>query len=260
VESAVASYVRAAGEFLDPSGCATGSVDELFNAARLELALTDEQERASRQALACAGVLSAADAASTGAASSAPAPFVILNPGANNPAKRWPAERFAAIGSHVARLHGWRVLVNGSPAERELVDLVARLINDATTAHAPASSPFPAPATAVSLIDCGISMGALKGVVRHARLMVTNDTGPRHIAAAFGVPTLTLFGPTDPRWTTLPPHNARSAINLVADPTLPERLVADDHPERCAIEKIGLERAIEATGSLIDLAGTPRAS
>lgn len=261
VESAVAYYLRAAGEFLDPGGGggASGLLDERFNASRLELALTDEQERASRRVLERAGVLPAADAMSP---DTAPVPVVILNPGANNPAKRWPAERFAAIGAHLARRHGWRVLVNGSPAERELVNFVVRLINNPTGASAPASSPFPASssAPAVSLIDCGISMGALKGVVRHARLMVTNDTGPRHIAAAFGVPTLTLFGPTDPRWTTLPPHNARSSINLVADPTLPESLVADDHPERCAIERISLERATDAVQGLIDSSGTPRTS
>jgi heptosyltransferase-2 len=75
--------------------------------------------------------------------------------------------------------------------------------------------------------------------------LVTNDTGPRHIAAAFGVPTVTLFGPTDPRWTTLPPGQ-HPCENIVADPTLPEHLIADDFPERCAIERIEIERVLEA--------------
>ena len=48
----------------------------------------------------------------------------------------------------------------------------------------------------------GISLGALKEVVRRSRLMVCNDTGPVrcHFAAAFGIPTVALFGPTDQRW------------------------------------------------------------
>src|SRR6185295_1023389 len=46
----------------------------------------------------------------------------------------------------------------------------------------------------------GISVGSLKEIVRRSRLMICNDTGPRHFAAAFGVPVVTLFGPTDPVW------------------------------------------------------------
>jgi len=44
----------------------------------------------------------------------------ILNPGGNNPAKRWPPERFARVADHLAERHGLRVLINGSPAEAEL--------------------------------------------------------------------------------------------------------------------------------------------
>jgi heptosyltransferase-2 len=46
----------------------------------------------------------------------------------------------------------------------------------------------------------GVSVGGLKEVVRGARVMVCNDTGPRHMAAALGVPVVTIFGPTDPAW------------------------------------------------------------
>ena len=59
-------------------------------------------------------------------------------------------------------------------------------------------------------------------------MLITNDTGPRHIAAAFGVPTVTLFGPTDPRWTTLPPGQ-HPFVHVVADPDLPPEMLADDH-------------------------------
>jgi len=79
--------------------------------------------------------------------------------------------------------------------------------------------------------------------------MVTNDTGPRHIAAAFNVPLVSLFGPTDPRWTTIPAPGGEQI--LVADPTLPESEVADDHPERCAIERITLQSVREASDRAI---------
>jgi heptosyltransferase-2 len=96
-----------------------------------------------------------------------------------------------------------------------------------------------------------VTIGSLKAVVRRAGLMVTNDTGPRHIAAAFGVPTVTLFGPTDPRWTTLPTLGGARRAEVVADPTLPEGEIADDHPDRCRIDRIGVERVQAAVEEVL---------
>ncbi len=90
----------------------------------------------------------------------------------------------------------------------------------------------------------GVTLGSLKALVRRCAVMVTNDTGPRHIAAAMGVPTVALFGPTDPRWTTLPEETPE--VCVVADPTLPEDEVADDHPERCRIDRIEVGTVIGA--------------
>jgi heptosyltransferase II len=159
--------------------------------------------------------------------------YCILNPGGNNPAKRWPAERFIALGRHIAERHGMRVMVNGSPAESDLVRVIASGVG-----------------AGVSLPDLGGGLGSLKALLAdpRCRLMVTNDTGPRHIAAAFGVPVVSLFGPTDPRWTTIPAQN--EAV-IVADPTLPADQVADDHPERCRIERIEVEKVIRAAEGLL---------
>ena len=157
-------------------------------------------------------------------------PRAILNPGGNNPAKRWPPERFAEVARHLHQAHGLSIFLNGSPGETELVDQIADL----------------AGVPCVRLPRLGISIGALKAIVRGAALMVTNDTGPRHIAAAFGVPVVSLFGPTDPRWTTIPTPEGGEWI-LVADPTLPDSEVADDHPERCRIDRISLESVREAS-------------
>ena len=98
----------------------------------------------------------------------------------------------------------------------------------------------------VALKRAGGKSGSRKEMGRGERRMVTNDTGPRHIAAAVGVPLVTLFGPTDHRWTTIPTlPNAREAI-LVADPTLPEEMVADEHPERCRVDRISVEQVVGA--------------
>lgn len=164
----------------------------------------------------------------------------VLNPGGNNPAKRWPEDRFARLGKELAERFGLRVLVNGSPAEADLCRSIAQATGGA------------------SLPDLGITLGALKPICARSSLMVTNDTGPRHIAAAVRTPMVTLFGPTDPRWTTIPvarhPDGSPTETVLVADPTLPPDQSANDHPGRCAIERIGYETVLDACVGQLDRA------
>src|SRR6185437_4057389 len=57
--------------------------------------------------------------------------------------------------------------------------------------------------SAVDLAAAGLTLGALKEIIRRCDLMITNDTGPRNIAAAFDVPVVTIFGPTHPEWTEI---------------------------------------------------------
>jgi heptosyltransferase II len=205
--SAVDYYLRAAEAVFEGG-------ELVRTAPRLELATTSAQDQAAADILKQARI-AAGDR------------YAILNPGANNPAKRWPADRFAAVAAHLVGKHGMRVLVNGGPAEHALADEV---IAGAARLGAPEEK-------LANLPKLGITIGALKALVRGAAVMLTNDTGPRHIAAARGTPVVTLFGPTDPRWTTLPAGGSPS-IEIVSDPTLPAELLADDHPERCRIEQI----------------------
>lgn len=223
---AVAYYWHAARALLRLAGKPDPGPDGPFAMprARMELAVTPEQESAAAALLDRAGLPPAA-------------PFAILNPGGNNPAKRWPPDRFAAVGRHLIERHGLNILVNGAPSEAELADSIAAQIDGGGS-------------RAVSLARLGVTLGSLKGVVRRARLMVTNDTGPRHLAAAFGVPVVSLFGPTDHRWTTIPVGPDDEAV-LVADPTLPETEVADDHPERCRVDRIATEAVLAAADRLL---------
>ncbi len=170
-------------------------------------------------------------------------PFAILNPGGNNPAKRWPADRFAALAHTLDEQHGLRIVINGSPAESALVDEIAAA----------------GPSGCIKLPELGVRIGSLKALTARARIMITNDTGPRHLAAAFGVPVVTLFGPTDHRWTTIPTRPTGPERVILADPTLPETDSANDHPERCRIERITLETVADAAADLLAASG-PRAS
>lgn len=187
----------------------------------MELVVTEADELTARSVLADAGVPEGARR-------------VVLNPGGNDTAKRWPAERYAALADYLAKHHGVRVLVNGAPGERGLVREIIDSCAESEKTH--------------DLASAGVTLGALKAIVRDAALMVTNDTGPRHIAAAVGTPVITLFGPTDPRWTTIP---FKDELVMRANPELPEEEVADDHPETCRIEQIKLGDVVAGANALL---------
>ncbi len=115
------------------------------------------------------------------------AAVVVLNSsGAFGAAKLWPREYAAALAFRLAAERAVSVLVLCGPAEREQArDIVAR------AAHP----------RVVSLADEPLSIGLSKACVRRSALLVTTDSGPRHFAAAFDVPVVTLFGPTHPAWS-----------------------------------------------------------
>lgn len=116
--------------------------------------------------------------------------------GAYGAAKLWPARQFAELARRVADNLDHDVLVVCGPGERELAREITR--------HARHPRVF-------SLADQPLGLPTSKGCIRRSRLMVSTDSGPRHIAAALGKPVITLFGPTKPVWTENP---TVSAVNL----------------------------------------------
>jgi heptosyltransferase-2 len=112
--------------------------------------------------------------------------IVLNSSGAFGAAKLWPSEYFGQLARWLAETRHLAVLVLCGPAERD----IARAI--VTTADHP---------NVVSLAEHKTSIGLSKACVRRARLLITTDSGPRHFAAAFGVPVVTLFGPTHQAWS-----------------------------------------------------------
>jgi heptosyltransferase-2 len=111
------------------------------------------------------------------------APVVALNPGATNSrAKQWLPERFAAVGDALAGRTGGRVAIVGSAGEARTAEHVASLMHDSSRA---------------AVLAGKTTIGELVGVLSHAVALVSNDTGPAHLGAALGVPTVTVFGPTE---------------------------------------------------------------
>lgn len=108
--------------------------------------------------------------------------LVALSPGAMfGDAKRWPAERFAAVGDMAAERWGATVLVMGSGKEA----LVCRAVESAMKGPC------------INLCG-GTSLDVAMAVIERCSMFVTNDSGLMHLAAALDVPTVAVFGSTDP--------------------------------------------------------------
>jgi heptosyltransferase-2 len=128
-----------------------------------------------------------------------------LNPGgAFGAAKHWPTENFADLARRIVDHLGRTVLVLCGPAEREEARQIAHQ----------AARP-----RVVSFADFPTSIGLTKAAIRAAELLVTTDSGPRHFARPFGVPVVTIFGPTHPAWSeTDDPHAVHLQIRVDCGP------------------------------------------
>lgn len=115
-----------------------------------------------------------------------PARTVLVHPGARLPSRRWPAERYARVADGLAA-QGWQIAVTGTederPVTRQLLALMATPAVDLTGAT---------------------RLGALAALVAQCRLVVSNDTGISHIAAAVGTPSVVVASGSDTRrWAPL---------------------------------------------------------
>lgn len=113
-------------------------------------------------------------------------PVIALNPGAvYGTAKRWPAERYAALADRLVA-DGYRPLLVGAPSDVQV----------AAAVRAASANP-----EALADLTGRTDLKGLAGVLRCCRAFVTNDTGAMHVAAAVGTPLVAIFGPTDPTTT-----------------------------------------------------------
>jgi heptosyltransferase-2 len=150
----------------------------------MQLFVTPSEKRDAESILQRAGL----DAAIERPLSHGQSPLVLLNPGAQyGSSKCWLTEYYADLADRLVESHGATILISSAPKERRIVDEILSHMQH----------------PAIDLAKHGLNLGALKEIVRRCDLMVTNDTGPRHIAAAMDVPVVTIFGPTHPEWTEI---------------------------------------------------------
>lgn len=166
---------------------------------------------------------------------------VALNSsGAYGGAKLWPDEYFAELARRIATELGRNALIICGPEERDRARQICRAAGHPNVAH---------------MADQDVSLGLTKACLRRCAALVTTDSGPRHIAAAFGLPVIALFGPTAPEWTdTHHPLESWLRISIECGPCQQKVCPLEHH--RCmrgiSVDTVmnELRRALAKTGAM----------
>jgi heptosyltransferase-2 len=214
----VESYIQLARRL----GCPVDSI-------QVELCTTGQDEAAADRAWASLGFSSSER-------------VVCLNTGgAYGPAKNWPLPYFAQLARRLADETDVWVLILCGPSERESARETAYLANHPRV---------------VSLAGETLGIGLTKACIRRAALLITTDSGPRHFAAAFHTPVITLFGPTHIAWTRTHHPQAWHLFYPVECGPCQKRICPEGH-HRCmraltpeSVLTVAL-RALEITGRAV---------
>jgi len=204
--------------------------------ARLELATTAADERQAERVLA---------RLFPGRDPGGGDPLVVLNDNsASGSSRAWGVEKHAALARWlVERIAGVCVLVHCGPEDRDSAGAIVDRAAD--------------PAVAGLGGEAELPLGLSKAIYRRAALSVSSDSGPRHIGAAFGVPTVALVGPTDPRYGHSDPEGCREVRKSVgcapcSRPVCPlghhdcMRLITVEEVGQAALDMLGRGRRMTA--------------
>lgn len=143
-------------------------------------------------------------------------PYVVIHPGATDPRRRWPPAHFAAVAGALT-VAGFEVVVIGTPDEQPVVSEIAE--------RCPGVVPL-----------VGLTFAELVGLLAGARLLVGNDSGPRHLADALGTPTVAVY------WcgnmvNAAPVGRARHRTHIswvIECPVCGIDLIGEPFPDRCS--------------------------
>ena len=159
---------------------------------------------------------------------------VALHAGANWLLKRWPARRFAELADRLSERYGAKVLFIGGEGDRSLINQISGRMKTRP------------------LVSAGRTtfrqMGAL---LKHAKLLISNDSGPLHMGMAAGVPVVALFGPTDPKLTG--PVNGAVATVLFGSIGCPVPCYQLRCPANLCMEQISVEDVLSAAARFLDV-------
>ena len=201
------NYYNTFGQYL---GCKTpGDAMSLFT--------TDEDEASTTQRLEREGI-------------PADATIVTLCPGANfGASKCWHPERFAGVADELVRHQRVSVVISPGPGEEPLAERIAEAMEEKS----------------YLLTEPCLTLGELKSLMKRSSLLIGNDTGPRHYARAFDIPRVTIFGPTEQRWTDT--SHDKETIVKVDVPCGPCQKKVCPLKERVCMDRITVQDVYEAS-------------
>jgi ADP-heptose:LPS heptosyltransferase len=161
--------------------------------------------------------------------------YILLSPGGGWRSKCWPPERFGQLAQQIRNSLGLRCVLNYGPGEENLVQAITA-----------------ASATAEPLAYSG-TLEKLMPLARNALCIVGGDTGPLHLAVALGTPSVSIYGPTDPRRNgpfpnPLGPDVAKNIVLRAAGAVRDHRRVDETDP---SILKVSLDEVFSAVQQLL---------
>jgi ADP-heptose:LPS heptosyltransferase len=114
--------------------------------------------------------------------------WIVLHPGATAASRRYPPERFGEVAARLAREAGVPVLITGSSSERDLVAAVIQTAAPGARAH-------------LHDLSGALTLGELAALIERASVLVSNNSGPVHLASALKTPVVDLYALTNPQHT-----------------------------------------------------------
>lgn len=191
---------------------------------RCEYIVTDAERHTARQWLEAQGIASSH-------------PLVILHPGANWPHKRWAPASFAAVGDHLGQAHAAHIAITGGPDDTALADSIRQQMRHP-----------------VIVLAGRTTFRQLAACLSYAQLVISNDTGVLHLAAALNRPLVALYGPTSPILTG--PLGDRHKTTVLHHPDCCPRVpcVEPEQPPHPGMRSITVDEVVAASSHLLGAA------
>ncbi len=157
-------------------------------------------------------------------------PFVIIHPGAKDSYKCWPTKNYIVLGNRFKKEKPVQILIGWGPGEKELAVEIASQIEDALILPEP------------------LSLRVYAALIKLSDLLITNDTGPMHLACALKKPVIAIFAPTKPK--NCGPLNVPTAITLARPRTCTPCLRRSCYEPFC-LRQISVDEILSAAAKIL---------
>lgn len=160
--------------------------------------------------------------------------LVAVHPGAGFPGKRWAAEKFADAARHLVQEYDARILVVGGEGERDLAHEVCARMGEKESIN----------------LAGRLTLRELAALFEKVDMLITNDTGPMHLACAVGCPVVAVFGPGNPY--RYGPIGTRNHVVHSGEDCFPCRVEHRCRRNFICMERISVEQVVSAARLVLD--------